>query len=96
MSPPLRGRAFPAGAAGSMPTVGVCGTRDPYCAPPELDALRTVEPGAVVEQIDGADHFFAGALEPLGAAVRRWLERWLPLRPAGVAAATAPPSRPTG
>lgn len=76
IAPPLAMLDF-----GSLDGVGpdvllASGTRDPYCPPPSLAALAERLPGAAIETVDGADHFFFGKLFPLGEAVRNWTRRW--------------------
>ena len=50
----------------------VAGRHDDHCPPERLAALAKDLPLAEVRVIDGADHFFGGALVPLGEAVRAW------------------------
>jgi alpha/beta superfamily hydrolase len=54
----------------------VAGTRDSYCAPPDLERFTARLPGARAVVIDGADHFFFGKLYPMGEAVASWCRAW--------------------
>jgi alpha/beta superfamily hydrolase len=60
-------------ASRERPTLVVAGTRDEYCPEPALRALEARLAGAQVVAIEGADHFFSGALPRLGQAVGTWL-----------------------
>jgi uncharacterized protein len=53
----------------------VGGDRDSFCAARALARVRASWPHADVRIIDGADHFFAGQLGPLGDALGDWVER---------------------
>ena len=54
------------------PLLIVVGTEDQYCPPESLKAIRDAIPAITLTIIDGADHFFFGALDDLGAAVEGW------------------------
>ena len=56
----------------SGPILIVVGTDDPYCSPAALKAIRDGLPRVTLTVIDGADHFFSGALGELGAALETW------------------------
>jgi uncharacterized protein len=65
------GMAVPS-VAGRPATLVVAGVHDEYCPPQAVTAIRTALPDADVHVIAGADHFFGGALRPLGSAVEAW------------------------
>jgi hypothetical protein len=75
VAPPL---AFPGReelrppAALRGPLLVVAGDTDAYCPADALECLAKRVPGAAVRVIEGADHFFAGALEPLSEALSGW------------------------
>ena len=54
------------------PFVIVIGADDQYCSRAALEAVRGIAPHVTIRVIDGADHFFFGALQALGAAVEGW------------------------
>ena len=54
------------------PLLVVAGSADAYCPPDALERLAKTMPGATVRVIEGADHFFAGTLDPLGEALSAW------------------------
>jgi hypothetical protein len=56
----------------SGPVLVVVGSEDQYCSPAALESIRGAMPHATITVIDGADHFFFGALEGLSAAVQGW------------------------
>ena len=56
----------------SGPVLIVIGSEDQYCPPAALEAMRGAVPSSTITVIEGADHFFVGALEALGAAVEGW------------------------
>jgi hypothetical protein len=56
--------------------VVVAGTRDPYCSALDLERWLARFPRAETVLVEGADHFFAGGLAPVAAAVARWVGRW--------------------
>lgn len=56
----------------SGPFLIVVGADDQYCSPASLEAIRDAIPRVTITVIDGADHFFFGALDALGAAVEDW------------------------
>jgi len=56
----------------SGPCLVIVGADDQYCSPASLQAIREAFPGITLRVIDGADHFFFGALDALGAAVEDW------------------------
>jgi uncharacterized protein len=72
IAPPLRLMSLPAPAAVRGPVLVIVGAEDQYCAPAALAPLRDAIPEATITVIDGADHFFVGSLEALGAAVGGW------------------------
>jgi alpha/beta superfamily hydrolase len=76
IAPPLTMLGFGTLAAANMDVLLVAGTHDPYCPQPGLAALSERLPGARIETVEGADHFFFGKLFPLGEAVRNWTRRW--------------------
>ncbi len=96
IAPPLAMRPLPPVDPSRLEVLVAAGTQDPYCPLPDLDRLAASLPGATVERIAGADHFFFGKLYPLGEVVRGFCRRWAPVRPAGGAGAAGSPSRPTG
>ena len=55
----------------------VAGTNDEFCPTDALSRLREALPGATLEVIEGANHFFFGRLFPLGEAVTVWARRSL-------------------
>ena len=52
----------------------LAGAADPHCPADALAVLRERVPGAVIHVIDGADHFFSGALAALEAALLPWMK----------------------
>ncbi len=76
IAPPLAMFDWSRVDAGGTDILLVAGTLDSYCPPHALAALAATLPGAQAVSIEGADHFFAGALRPLGEAVRGWVRRW--------------------
>jgi len=50
----------------------VAGTADTYCPLEALQRLGQAVPRAIVQTIDGADHFFFGKLYPLGESIGGW------------------------
>lgn len=71
IAPPVRITPMTAPTV-SGPILIVVGTDDPYCSPAALKAFRDSAPRVTLTVIDGADHFFFGALDELGAAVESW------------------------
>jgi len=75
VAPPL---AFPGRepmrppAALRGPLLVVAGSADAYCPGDALERLAKDVPGAAVRVIEGADHFFSDALEPLREALSGW------------------------
>ena len=55
----------------------VAGTHDEICPVDALTRLGEALPGATLDVIDGADHFFFSKLFPLGEAVGVWARRTL-------------------
>jgi len=56
------------------PKLFLQGGSDPYGAPAELERLAASLPGEkLVVVVDGADHFFAGHLDRMTAALSEWL-----------------------
>jgi hypothetical protein len=72
IAPPLRVMALASLPAVRGPVLIAVGADDQYCPPSALEPLRAALPAATVTVIDGADHFFAGALDALGAAIGGW------------------------
>jgi alpha/beta superfamily hydrolase len=73
VAPPLARAAIAAESLRGAPaTLVVVGSHDDYCPPAAATALTSALPGAEVRVIAGADHFFGGALGPLGDAVSAW------------------------
>jgi uncharacterized protein len=72
IAPPLRIMPMAAAPAGHGPVLIVVGAEDQYCPASALSSLRTALPHATIMVIEGADHFFFGALDELGAAVGDW------------------------
>jgi alpha/beta superfamily hydrolase len=56
----------------SGPVLIVVGAEDQYCSAADLEPIRHAMPGVTITVIDGADHFFFGALDALGGAVEGW------------------------
>ena len=55
----------------------VAGTHDEICPVDALTRLGEALPGATLDVIDGANHFFFGKLFPLGERVTTWVRRTL-------------------
>ena len=72
IAPPLRLASLPPSAAVDGPVLIVVGSEDQYCPPDALEPLRDALPRAAITVLAGADHFFFGALDALGEAVRVW------------------------
>jgi hypothetical protein len=71
IAPPVRVvPVMPAAVTG--PFLIVIGADDQYCPPAGLEEIRRTAPQVTITVIDGADHFFVGALDALGAAVEGW------------------------
>jgi alpha/beta superfamily hydrolase len=96
VAPPLAMRPLPPVDPARLHVLVAAGTQDPYCPLPDLDRLAASLPGATVERVAGADHFFFGKLFPLGEVVREFCRRWTAIRPGSAAGAAESPSRPTG
>jgi uncharacterized protein len=64
---------FPA----TLPVGIVVGSEDEYCSRAAIERLRVELPGARIDVVDGANHFFFGKLFPLGEALRSWLDATL-------------------
>jgi alpha/beta superfamily hydrolase len=80
IAPPLSRFDFAEAASSSLDVLLVAGTRDPYCPAAELARLAgRFGSGQQAVTIDGADHFFAGTIRPLGEAIRSWAARWAPV-----------------
>lgn len=77
IAPPLAMVDFPPLPAHSGRVLVVVGTRDAYCPLPAVERLAAGFPGTEVVHIQGADHFFSGALDALAAAVAQWARRGL-------------------
>jgi uncharacterized protein len=71
------GRMLPRPPAG-RPALFVVGERDAYGPPDDLERFLQTAPWVRRVVIPGADHFFEGQLEEVGAAIRAFLET-LPL-----------------
>jgi alpha/beta superfamily hydrolase len=71
IAPPVRMTPLTPPAV-SGPFLIVLGTEDQYCPPESLKAIRDAIPAITLTVIDGADHFFFGALDDVGAAVEGW------------------------
>ena len=76
IAPPLSMFDFGRLAGSDGALLIVAGTRDTYCPTSGLAALAERVPGARVETVEGADHFFFGKLFPLGELIRSWTDRW--------------------
>ena len=72
IAPPLRVMPLASAPAVRGPVLIVVGADDQYCPPSALEPLRAALPAATVTVIEGADHFFFGALDALAAAVGGW------------------------
>jgi alpha/beta superfamily hydrolase len=72
IAPPLRVMPLASAPAVRGPVLIVVGADDQYCPPSALEPVRAALPAAKITVIDGADHFFVGALDALGAAVGGW------------------------
>jgi alpha/beta superfamily hydrolase len=78
---PLSFAEFDFLAGNGKPTLIVCGALDEYCPREKLEALaRRLPATTAVRSIDGADHFFANALDPLQSYVSRFLLQLKPVR----------------
>jgi alpha/beta superfamily hydrolase len=63
-------------AAWRARVLAVCGTQDQFCKPKDLERwAREVSPTAEMKIIEGADHYFYGALEQLGEMVASFIAR---------------------
>jgi alpha/beta superfamily hydrolase len=71
IAPPLRITPLTPPAV-SGPFLIVVGAEDQYCPPESLATIRDAESRVTLTVIDGADHFFFGAQDALGAAVEGW------------------------
>ena len=72
IAPPLRVMPLASAPAVRGPVLIVVGADDQYCPPSALEPVRAAMPAATVTVIDGADHFFVGALNALDAAIGGW------------------------
>ena len=61
----------------------VAGSADEICPADALARLREATPGATVEVIEAANHFFFGKLYPLGQAASAWIQHVLRRRAGG-------------
>ena len=79
---PVNGSDFSYLQSCPKPKLFLQGRNDPYGSPERLEQLAASWPGEKrVVVIEGADHFFAGALVPMAAALAGWLAaRHLELR----------------
>lgn len=71
IAPPLRIMPLMPPAV-SGPFLIVVGAEDQYCPPESLQTIRDAQSRLTLTVIDGADHFFFGAQDALGAAVEGW------------------------
>lgn len=62
----------PRPATVSGPFLIVVGAEDQYCPAASWQAIREALPAVTLTVIDGADHFFFGALDALGGAIEGW------------------------
>ena len=76
IAPPLSMFDFGTLAGSDRALLIVAGTRDTYCPTSGLAALAERVPGARIETVEGADHFFFGKLFPLGELIRSWTDHW--------------------
>jgi alpha/beta superfamily hydrolase len=72
IAPPLRLASFQPPAAVTGPILVVVGAEDQYCPPAALETIRDTLPQATITVLEGADHFFFGALDQLAEAVGGW------------------------
>lgn len=73
IAPPLAMRGLPGSpVAVEGPLLIVAGRRDPYCPVSAVAGLARAWPAATVTTIAGADHFFAGGVDALHAALADW------------------------
>src|SRR5262245_50111820 len=76
VAPPVAMMDFPPRAAVTAKIGLICGEQDDFVAAPDLVRWAAESaPGAAVETITGADHFFGGTHAALGKAVERLLGR---------------------
>jgi alpha/beta superfamily hydrolase len=71
IAPPLRIMPLIPPAV-SGPFLIVVGAEDQYCPPASLETIRDAHSRLTWTVIDGADHFFFGAQDALGASVEGW------------------------
>jgi alpha/beta superfamily hydrolase len=76
VAPPLKMLDWSAGPPARPDVCVLAGTRDSYCALPELDQFLAKLPGVRHATIEGADHFFFGKLYPLGEEIGAWCRGW--------------------
>jgi uncharacterized protein len=63
-------------AAWRARVLAVCGDRDQFCDPKDLERwAHDVSTSAVVRVIEGTDHYFAGALDELAATVAEFIAK---------------------
>src|SRR5947208_14353865 len=63
-------------AAWRARVLAICGTRDQFCKPQDLEKwAHEVSPAAELKTFDGADHYFYGVLDELGEAVAEFIAR---------------------
>lgn len=72
IAPPVRLTSLQPPAAVTGPVLIVMGAEDQYCPAAALEPIREAMPQAMITVIDGADHFFFGALDALAEAVGGW------------------------
>ena len=72
IAPPLRVMPMASAPTAHGPVLIVVGAEDQYCPSSALDSLRDALPQAMITVLEGADHFFFGALDDLGAALGDW------------------------
>jgi alpha/beta superfamily hydrolase len=72
IAPPLRVMPLEAPRAVRGPMLIVVGGDDQHCPADALGPFRAMLPEATITVLEGADHFFLGALDALGAAIGGW------------------------
>jgi len=71
---PLRLHDFDFLVSNTKPSLFIAGTLDEYCPTDQLEQLaRRLPSTSTVRTIEGADHFFANALDPLHSYISRFL-----------------------
>jgi alpha/beta superfamily hydrolase len=72
IAPPLRLTSLRPPGAVTGPILIAVGAEDQYCPPAALETIRDAIPEATITVLEGADHFFFGALDALAEAVGGW------------------------